>query len=497
MFSPFPTEIAYHYCLTLKKLLDEGRLKLEQVTRLSAERAGQGVMIGTLVCSDEEGNRVVLCANSGISKKIAMKSEWVQNGVRFIVVPPVVSASKIDEALMKNDAEIHELTRQIDNAKVQINDKVGEKLSGDEEKDSEIDLNDLKKRRKFLCKESLDSVHKLYLFNTIQNCKSSIINCSLPTGTGDCCEPKLFHYAFGHGLKPVSLAQIFYEGSGAESRREGCGEDRTLRETKSSGLNPGERLLPSKNEIVFPCDERCGILLPKMLGLEVLYCDKYIVVVNKPSGLLSVPGRGEEKQDCVVNRVKTLYSELCEIEQPSVHRLDMETSGLLVLAFTEEAHKNLSLQFETGSVHKEYCALLEGVLEKQAPGESAPRKGEKKGVMKLKFRLDPENRPHQVYDEVYGKEGITGWQNEGLVLYEYPDGKKIKSTKIRFFPETGRTHQLRLASSDIHGFGLPIIGDSLYGNYTEGQRLMLHAEKITFRHPINDRELTFLKPSDF
>ncbi len=249
--------------------------------------------------------------------------------------------------------------------------------------------------------------------------------------------------------------------------------------------------------LVPPCDERCGFLLPKMLGLDVLYWDKHIVVVNKPSGLLSVPGRGEDKQDCVVNRVKTLYRDLCRIQQPSVHRLDMETSGILVLAFSEEAHRNLSSQFEEGSVHKEYVALLEGVLEKQAEGLSAPKRGEKSGVMKLKFRLDPENRPHQIYDEVYGKEGITRWQNEGLVWYTAPDGQKIKSTKVRFFPETGRTHQLRLASADSHGFGLPIIGDSLYGHCMEGQRLMLHAEKITFKHPINGRFLTFEKKSDF
>ena len=102
-----------------------------------------------------------------------------------------------------------------------------------------------------------------------------------------------------------------------------------------------------------PCDERCGILLPKMLGLEVLYADEEIVVVNKESGLLSVPGRGEDKQDCVVNRVKKLYPDLCRISQPSVHRLDMETSGVMVLAFTEEAHRNLSRQFEERLTKKE------------------------------------------------------------------------------------------------------------------------------------------------
>ncbi|MCQ2584824.1 MAG: RluA family pseudouridine synthase [Treponema sp.] len=476
MFSPFPTETAYHYCLVIKDLLDKGFLKLEQVTRLSMERAGQGVMIGTLVCTGSENNRVVLCASSGISKKIICAenglSEWFSNGLHFIVVPPVVSAEKIDEALNKNDAEIHRLTNLI------------------QEGDTLID--ELKEKRKRLCDESLEEVRSLYNFNTVFHKPYSIKNIPLPTGTGDCCEPKLIHYALAHNLKSVSLAQVFYGEAGSGlTRREGCGED-----ALEKRLNPGERLLPSKNLYVSPCDERCGFLLPKMLGLEVLYCDKYIVVVNKPSGLLSVPGRGEDKQDCVVNRVKKLYENLCQIEQPSVHRLDMETSGILVLAFTEEAHRNLSAQFENGTVHKEYVALLDGVLEKQAAGVKAPKRGEKSGVMKLKFRLDPENRPHQIYDEVYGKEGVTRWQNEGLVWYTAPDGIKIKSTKVRFFPETGRTHQLRLASADVHGFGLPIIGDSLYGKCSVGQRLMLHAEKITFRHPVNGRLLTFEKKSD-
>lgn len=514
MYSPFPTETAYHYCLVLKRSLDEGFLKLEQVTRLSMERAGQGVMIGCLVCTDESGNRVVLCANSGISRKIIHNSQftiyniekskssdfpgreygWEENGVRFVVVPSIVNAEEVDKALKKNDEEIHRLTEIINNSQftMQNNYQSGECIVSDDS----FSVNEIKKRRKDLCDESLENVRKLYKFRTINNCELLIMNCALPTGTGDCCEPKLFHYAFEHNLKPFSLAQVFYEGLGAEPRREGCGEDRNLSPAKS-GLNPGGRLPPSMPRLVPPCDERCRFLLPKMLGLEVLYCDKHIVVVNKPSGLLSVPGRGEDKQDCVVNRVKTLYRDLCRIEQPSVHRLDMETSGILVLAFTEEAHRNLSSQFEEGSVHKEYVALLEGVLEKQAEGLSAPKRGEKSGVMKLKFRLDPENRPHQIYDEVYGKEGITRWQNEGLVWYTAPDGQKIKSTKVRFLPETGRTHQLRLASADTHGFGLPIIGDSLYGHCMEGQRLMLHAEKITFKHPVNGRFLTFEKKSDF
>ena len=140
---------------------------------------------------------------------------------------------------------------------------------------------------------------------------------------------------------------------------------------------------------------------------------------------------------------------------------------------------------------------MSGVLEKEGKGELAPKHGEKSGVIKLKFRLDVENRPHQIYDEVYGKEGVTEWENLGLVRYTAPDGTKIKSTKIRFRPHTGRTHQLRLVSSDEHGFGLPIIGDKLYGKWREDERLMLHAEKLVFTHPVTGEVMEFFKKAPF
>ena len=240
-----------------------------------------------------------------------------------------------------------------------------------------------------------------------------------------------------------------------------------------------------KNDTSYPpCDERCGYILPYILGLEILYRDSQIIVVNKQSGLLSVPGRTPDKQDCVVSRVKKLFPHC--ITQPSVHRLDMETSGLLVLAFTEEAHKNLSRQFEEGTVHKKYVALLDGVF----------NHNEYKGELQLKFRLDVDNRPHQIYDEENGKLGITEWEKVGTVLYTAPDGSKRRTTKIIFTPKTGRTHQLRLAASDPHGFGIPIVGDTLYGHCEPGERLMLHAFELEFKHPVSGAQMKFILGTD-
>ena len=208
--------------------------------------------------------------------------------------------------------------------------------------------------------------------------------------------------------------------------------------------------------------------------LEIIYKDSSIAVVNKPGGLLSIPGRGEYKKDSVTERLKTLFPGT--IDQPSVHRLDMYTSGLLVLAFTKEAHRNLSIQFQKKEVRKQYTALLDG----EAEGD--------KGLIKLAFRLDPDNRPYQVYDPLHGKEGITEWEKIGI-----ENGK----TRILFTPLTGRTHQLRLHSYHEKGLGIPIIGDRLYGSGKEGDEMMLHASLLEFSHPETGERMCFSSPPPF
>ena len=167
----------------------------------------------------------------------------------------------------------------------------------------------------------------------------------------------------------------------------------------------------------------------------------------------------------------------------------METSGLLILAFTKEAHKNLNRQFEDGLVKKQYIALLDGVLAKKGIPEE--------GQSELYFRLDIDNRPHQIWDEVYGKKAITQWKCLNVEDYTSPDGNRRAVTRVLFIPHTGRTHQLRLASADSHGFGIPIIGDTLYGTCAKGERLMLHAQYISFTHPITGQQMEFNCPAPF
>lgn len=207
------------------------------------------------------------------------------------------------------------------------------------------------------------------------------------------------------------------------------------------------------------------------IDLDIVYSDAHIVVVDKPGGLLAVPGRGPDKQDCVVSRVKQYFSSC--IDQPAVHRLDMATSGLMVLALTTAAHRELSRQFSQRLVRKKYIALLDGVVAAE------------QGEITLAFRLDPDNRPWQVYDPVHGKTGITRWRRLQVC------GSR---TLVEFVPLTGRTHQLRLHAAHELGLGVPILGDSLYGTGQEGDPMGLHAARLSFMHPASGKLREFSSP---
>jgi len=208
--------------------------------------------------------------------------------------------------------------------------------------------------------------------------------------------------------------------------------------------------------------------------LEIVAEDANFVVVEKPSGLLSVPGRGPEKWDCVTARVRERYPGC--IEQPAVHRLDMDTSGLMVVALQTESHRVLSKQFQARQTAKRYVALVEGHV------------AQERGTVRLPFRLDIDNRPHQIYDEVHGKIGITHWER---IAIEGP------RTRIAFTPVTGRTHQLRVHAAHERGLGAPIAGDPLYGDGTDSERLMLHASELAFDHPTSGERMAYQSPVPF
>jgi tRNA pseudouridine32 synthase/23S rRNA pseudouridine746 synthase len=270
-----------------------------------------------------------------------------------------------------------------------------------------------------------------------------------PAGAGECAAPKLLQYAYRHHLKPIALAEFWWGASPA------------------SEIRKHQQYYPS-------CRGKCEPILGHMLqglavdenpmltnpalgkSLPIAYEDASIIIINKPAEFLSVPGKNIE--DSVQHRLKLLYP---DAEGPLlVHRLDMSTSGILIGAKTNRAHHFLQRQFIRRTVEKRYIALVEGRIE----GEG--------GLITLPLRGDLDDRPRQMVCFEHGKPAQTRWE----LASNEPGG-----ARIRFYPKSGRTHQLRVHAAHPSGLGTPIVGDDLYGN--RSGRLYLHAEYVKFIHP--------------
>ena len=286
-----------------------------------------------------------------------------------------------------------------------------------------------------------------------------------PGGTGDCCAPKLLQYAYQHGLKPVCMAEFWWgESPKSEVRQHGqfypaCrGKCKPILTWMLQGLD------------VDPNPEVAGF--PHLVP-EIIFEDEVVAVVNKPSGMLSVPGRMEDYS------VATWAKERWPGALP-VHRLDMWTSGLIVVAKTEEAYHHLQRQFEEHTVKKKYLAVVEGTPEKEH------------GIIDLPLLCDPLNRPRQVVDFERGKRAITEYR----VLRTFEGGSKF-FTLLALWPHTGRTHQLRMHCAHSKGLGCPIVGDELYGHPLPDTPLCLQANAITFIHPASAKRMHFELPNSF
>lgn len=205
--------------------------------------------------------------------------------------------------------------------------------------------------------------------------------------------------------------------------------------------------------------------------LEVIHADSSIVIINKQSGLLTVPGRGENKKDCLLSRVQTEFPSAL-----TVHRLDMQTSGLVIFALNKGAQSTLGRLFEARQIHKRYCAWIAG-----CPLENS-------GVIDLPISADWPNRPRQKIDFDVGKPSTTRWE-----VIE----RKNDRSYVLLYPLTGRSHQLRIHLQEI---GHPILGDPLYGNDVNRQmasRLLLHADYLNFNHPETNEEFEITAPPNF
>jgi tRNA pseudouridine32 synthase/23S rRNA pseudouridine746 synthase len=385
--------------------------------------ADRGKMFGVLVVSlppsvsGKEGELAFLAAYSGL---LAGRNDW------SYFVPPVYDAQQPDGHFKTTEREI--------SAK-----------GGDKEMSQELQLwlfHQYQLLNAHGEKKDLVAIWQSYYTREKLRRKFPLP----PGGTGDCCAPKLLQYAYQKGLHPVCMAEFWWGASTKEEVRQhlnyypACrGKCKPILTWMLQGLD------------VDPNPELLGF---QHMEIPVVYEDDALLVVNKPSGMLSVPGRIEDYSVEAVMRERYPDSIVA-------HRLDMGTSGLLIVAKNGESYRILQQQFIRHEVKKKYVALLE-------------HSGEGSGSICLPMRPDPMNRPRQVVDMNHGKRAAT--------RYEF-----IGNRLVALWPETGRTHQLRIHCAHPDGLANPIVGDELYG--TRGQRLCLHAAEIWFRHPVSGSEM--------
>lgn len=489
-----------------------------------------GKMFGVLVCQDKEGNLGYLWAFSG---KLAEK-----NHLNFFV-PPVFDMLEQDGFFKKEEEVLNAINREIESLKKDNNylfakehwattqKKATEDLQNQKERIKDLKIardikrqnfatnatpteieafeyelseeskkesillkkmtkywnyqledakkemqvfsdkiTELKELRKQKSGELQQQLFKQYAFlNQNKKLKSigAIFDNNPPAGSGECAAPKLLQYAFENDLIPIAMAEFWW------------------------GQSPKSEV--RKHQQFYPaCRSKCEPILEHMLEgivmddnpflenpaegkeIEVVFEDTYLAVINKPAEFLSVPGKNVK--DSVYQRVKDLYPEATG--PLIVHRLDMSTSGLLLIAKSEAIYKELQSQFIKRTVQKRYVALLEGIVTTD------------EGYIDLPLRVDLDNRPNQLVCYEYGKPAQTKYK-----VIERKEGK----TRIHFFPISGRTHQLRVHASHHLGLHCPIIGDDLYG--TKSNRLHLHAEEITFWHPILKENITIFEEAEF
>ena len=300
-----------------------------------------------------------------------------------------------------------------------------------------------------------------------------------PAGSGECCEPKLLQYAYQHGYKPLQMAMFWW----GESPKEEIRHHLQFYPACNGKCKPILHWMLPPSVFESPASAENGIggqkgPFPKQIEMlyeqvETLYEDCELTVIHKPAGLLSVPGK-DAAQPSVYALMRSKYPEATG--PLIVHRLDMSTSGVMMIAKTEFAYHRLQKAFLNHQIQKKYVAIISG---KDIP---------EKGIISLPLMPDYLDRPRQIVDHEQGKEAITEYE-----VLEPVDDSHLR---IALYPKTGRTHQLRVHCAHHEGLNAPILGDPLYGN-EKAARLHLHAEEITFEHPLTGKKITITRKADF
>ena len=575
---PSPRQFTYPFCYNVDPLAEAASLELQRYIAdadLMSTEKGCGKMFGVLVVEyeDESGalQRGFLAAYSGL---LGGRNDWPY------FVPPVFDAQQPDGHFKRTEREISAINREIlaierdpeylqsveqhkqtkkrlqaevDAFKAEVDAakarrdarrKSGEPLSEEEQaemiRESQFMKAELRRRRKAMeqADSTLNTQHSTllkslqrkrkqmsdelqrWLFSAYRmlNAKGEerdlidifreYTHAMPPAGAGDCCAPKLLQYAYLHRLRPVCMAEFWWGESPASEIRHHLHYYPACR----------SKCLPILTHMLKGLDVAPNPLAQKRHTAEprVLYADEYIMVVDKPAGMLSVPGKAEsvrsEFSDSANISVEEYFANNSKLKTQNskflkaAHRLDMDTSGLLVLARTEEAYVELQRQFASRETVKRYEAVLSGVPTQNSKLKTQNSSAQPSGCLEaisLPLIADINDRPRQRVDMEHGKPTLTLYNivevraADANTAVAYTTKKVDKGrTLIHLYPKTGRTHQLRVHCAHPLGLACPILGDPLYG-IERADRMYLHAAELTFRHPVTGETMHFLSPSGF
>ena len=448
---PRPERFTYPFCYEPHPLCQQAAKEVQTYIGSHGEileDANRGKMFGVLVV-EHEGALAFLAAYSGL---LAGRNDWEY------FVPPVYDAQQPDGHFKTTEQKISQITSTIRTTSATRATSIAKEMSQELQTWLFHQYQLLNARGET---KDLVDIWQAYYDRPKLRQKYPLP----PGGTGDCCAPKLLQYAYQQGVRPVCMAEFWWGQPTKEELRQhlnyypACrGKCKPILTWMLQGLD------------VDPDPELQGF---QKMELPIVYEDEWLLVVNKPSGMLSTPGRIEDYSVETVMRQRYPDAVIA-------HRLDMGTSGLLIVAKSMDSYRPLQEQFVKHQVKKKYVAMLEEGRRKREDG---------RGTISLPLRPDPMNRPRQVVDMEHGKRAVTDYE------FLTSDISHQTSSLVALYPQTGRTHQLRIHCAHPDGLGCPIMGDELYG--TKGERLMLHAAEIWFTHPVTGEKMHLASPVPF
>ena len=422
---------------------------------------GNGKMFGVLVVASPNGAVGYLRAFSGM-----IDGRWDIDGW----APPAFDGESRDRVWIPGEAEMFDFARE----RATLLAEIGEDSDNAETHRLRAAVSTLDTTRtarsRVLMAAIQDSYHFASALGETRSLRTLFAPAEPPAGAGDCAAPKLLAQAYGLGLRPLALAEFWWGAPAPTGDRRAGVFYAACRGKCLPILTHMLDGLPVDPPPLF------GSAAFDTLEPRVVYEDDELLIVNKPSGMLSVPGRSASLQDCVVSRLRARYPDATG--PIIVHRLDLDTSGLLLCAKNLATAKLLQRLFSLREIDKQYVAWLDGNVATDH------------GHITLPLRVDIDDRPRNIVDPVHGKPADTEWR-----VLTRANGR----TRVLFMPHTGRSHQLRVHASHPEGLDAPIVGDRLYGRTApdEDERLLLHAERLRFIHPITGTLLEVEQPAPF